>query len=129
MIPQKTKYLLHSILGAISFPTIVWATSLALKDEILSGKAHGKQFICIREVDPLCYWGSTTVLAAFAIFFSIGAFVAWHDLLMGRRESTNSNRITDIFRSTRMVERSWVAILVLLAILPIALAWKYYAAQ
>jgi hypothetical protein len=112
MISGRTRYLIHTVVGCLAYPTIVVVLVKSIYEALVSGVTTGKRFVCHADADAVCYTSSLLVLAVFVVFFSAGSFASWSDLFSGRREpDVKKSNFLDIFRSQYLVRRSWVAVM------------------
>jgi hypothetical protein len=71
MISGRTRYLIHTVVGCLAYPTIVVVLVKSIYEALVSGVTTGKRFVCNADADAVCYTSSLLVLAVFVVFFRL----------------------------------------------------------
>ncbi|KQT42485.1 hypothetical protein ASG44_06980 [Methylophilus sp. Leaf459] len=103
----KLKFALYTLTSCIAYPFGVLSLS-----SILVSWVHAKEIIgtanCSLSAFPLCFFAHTGIFTAFIFLFFSCSILAWSDALNRRLEPTKSNNpISQIYRSSWLIERSW----------------------
>lgn len=119
MITDRTKYLLYTAGGCLAYPMVLYAVTAALFSASNSGFVHTCGGTCTISAAPFCFFAQAGILLCCVVLFAWGSAVAWHDLIVGRREADAPGKtLTTLFRSAQLVRKGWFA----LPVLAVALA-------
>jgi hypothetical protein len=126
---DKTKQTFSTIGESVAFAFLFYVAFTLVSESLLTGVIRGKRgFSCSFVENALCYSFSVAGMAAMGAFFTLGAWVAIHDLFKIQLASKlDRSEIVSFFRQRRLKGINWLLLPTAILLLAIAKAYEFAA--
>jgi len=131
MLSPGLRYRLHTLAGCVVYPALAGVMVISSFSAINTKAVQAGVSVCRSHANTACFASQLIIYLAVALFFSVGALVAWKDLLSGRRvPDTEGHGLPSLCRSPWLVRQGWFALPVLaVALLAIGVINFLYASD